>query len=251
MVAQILLGVFFNFMSRLSEVIKLPSNGKLYDINELTIQNMTVAEEKFLLGSNGNKSISTILSKCVLDGEKIDFNNLIEADRFYLLVRIRCLTYGEDYDVNLRCANCNKTFEHTIKLSELDVDELDENFKDHWEFELPACKDVITMTIPRVKDNVENEKLAKKKSEKFHLNMDEVRYIFTMMLGIEKVNGQDMLPDELYTYVSNLSGKDSAFIRKQMSQVKVGYDTNLETDCPHCGETFKFTLPMSSSFFLA
>ena len=61
----------------------------------------------------------------------------------------------------------------------------------------------------------------------------------------------DMLPDELYTYISNLSGKDSAFIRKQMNQIKVGYDTNLETDCPHCGETFKFALPMSASFFLA
>lgn len=238
-------------MSRLSEVIHLPSNGKLYDINELTIQNMTVAEEKFLLGSNGNRSISTILSKCVLNGEKIDFSNLIEADRFYLLVRIRCLTYGEDYDVNLRCANCNRLFEHTIKLSELDVDELDDNFKDHWEFTLPSCGDTVTMSIPRVKDNIENEKLAKKKSEKFHLNADEVRYIFSMMLGIEKVNGMNMLPDELYTYVSNLSGKDSAAIRKQMSQIRVGYDTNLETECPHCGETFKFALPMSANFFLA
>ena len=238
-------------MARQVSLVRLPSNGKLYDINELSIQNMTVAEEKFLLGSNGNKSISTILSKCVIDGEKIDFNNLIEADRFFLLVQIRVLTYGEDYDVNLRCANCNKSFEHTIKLSELEVDELDDTFHDHWEFVLPGCKDTITMTIPRVKDNIENERLAKKKSEKFHLNMDEVRYIFSMMLGIEKVNGMDMLPDELYTYISNLSGKDSAFIRKQMNQIKVGYDTNLETDCPHCGETFKFALPMSASFFLA
>ena len=113
-------------MARLSEIVKLPSNGKMYDINELTIQNMTVAEEKFLLGSNGSKSISTILSKCVLDGDKIDFDNLIEADRFYLLVRIRCLTYGEDYDINLRCSNCNNAFAHVVKLSELEVDELDD-----------------------------------------------------------------------------------------------------------------------------
>ena len=238
-------------MARLSEIVKLPSNGKMYDINELTIQNMTVAEEKFLLGSNGSKSISTILSKCVLDGDKIDFDNLIEADRFYLLVRIRCLTYGEDYDINLRCSNCNNAFAHVVKLSELEVDELDDSFKDHWEFELPACKDIITMTIPRVKDNVENQRLAKKKAEKFHLNLDEVRYVFGMMLGIEKVNGMEMLPDELYSYISELSGRDSSFIRKQANQVLVGYNTNLEAECPHCGETFKYTLPLSSNFFLA
>lgn len=238
-------------MARFNEVINLPSNGKIYDLNELSIQEMTVAEEKFFLGSNGSKSVNSILQKCVVDGDKIDFNNLIEADRFYILVRIRCLTYGEDYDVNLRCSNCNREFEHVIKLSELEVDELDDTFKDHWEFQLPVCKDTITMTIPKVKDNLENERLAKRKAEKFHLNLDEVRYVFGMMLGIEKVNGMDMLPDELYSYISNLSGRDSAVIRKQMNNIKVGYETNLETECPHCGQTFKFALPMSINFFLA
>ena len=65
-------------MARQSSVIKLPSNGKVYPLNEVTIQEMTVAEEKFLLGSNGSKSLSTILSKCVIDGDKIDFEDLIE-----------------------------------------------------------------------------------------------------------------------------------------------------------------------------
>lgn len=238
-------------MARFNEVINLPSNGKIYDLNELSIQEMTVAEEKFFLGSNGNKSVNAILQKCVVDGDKIDFNDLIEADRFYILVRIRCLTYGEDYDVSLRCSNCNREFEHTIKLSELEVNELDDTFKDHWEFQLPVCKDIVTMTIPKVKDNLENERLAKKKAEKFHLNLDEVRYVFGMMLGIEKINGMDMLPDELYSYISNLSGRDSAVLRKQMNNIKVGYETNLETECPHCGQTFKFALPMSLNFFLA
>lgn len=238
-------------MARQSSLVRLPSNGKIYSLNELTIQNMTVAEEKFLLGSNGNKSISTILSKCVVDGDKIDFEDLIEADRFFLLVQLRVLTYGEDYDVKLRCSKCGKEFEHTVKLSELDVDELDESFKDHWEFELPVCKDVITMTIPRVRNNMESEKLAKKKAEKFHQNLDEVKYIYGLMLGISKVNGMDMFPDELYTYVSELSGKDASAIRKQMNSIKVGYDTNLETECPNCGETFSFVLPMSANFFLA
>lgn len=238
-------------MARQSSIVHLPSNGRLYDLNELTIQNMTVAEEKFLLGSNGNKSISTILSKCVSDGEKIDFDSLIEADRFFLLVQIRCLTYGEDYDVSLRCPNCNHSFEHTIKLSELDIDELDPDFRDPWEIKMPGCGDTLTMTLPRVRDNLDNEKLAKKKAEKFHLNLDEVRYVFGLMLGIKKVNGMDMLPDELYTYVSELSGKDSAFLRKQMSEIRVGYNTSLETDCPNCGNTFKYSMPISSNFFLA
>lgn len=238
-------------MARFNETVHLPSNGKMYDLNELTIQEMTVAEEKFFLGSNGSKPINSILKKCVVDGDKIDFEDLIEADRFYLLVRIRCLTYGEDYNVSLRCPHCNRDFEHVIKLSELEIDELDDTFHDHWEFQLPVCGDTITMTIPKVKDNLENDKMAKRKAEKFHLNLDEVRYIFGMMLGIEKVNGMDMIPDELYSYVSNLSGRDSAFLRKQKGDIKVGYETNLETDCPSCGDSFKFSMPLSMNFFLA
>lgn len=238
-------------MARQSSVIKLPSNGKVYPLSEVTIQEMTVAEEKFLLGSNGSKSLSTILSKCVIDGDKIDFEDLIEADRFFILVQLRSLTYGEDYDVKLQCSKCGKEFEHTIKLSELEVDELDDEFKPVWEFTLPSRNDTITMVIPKVKDNLNAEKQAKKKAEKFHLNLEEVRYVYSLMNGIRKVNGMDMFPDELYTYVSELSGRDASAIRKQISQIKVGYDTNLETDCPNCGESFKFILPMSANFFLA
>jgi len=71
------------------------------------------------------------------------------------------------------------------------------------------------------------------------------------MLGIEKVNDVELLPDELYSYISDLTGRDSSFLRKELGKIQVGVDTSLETECPHCGETFKYTLPMSSTFFLA
>ena len=236
-------------MARITETINLPTNGQLYETKQLTIQNMTVAEEKYLYGSTSEDAIDKILNSCVTD--EIDIDDLIVPDKYYTLVKLRVLTYGEDYPVELKCPVCGKRFSHTVKLSTLDVDELPKDFKEPIEFELPVCKDKITMKLPRSKDVNRYGELAQRKADKFNLNIEEVNYIYRMMLGIETVNGEDMLDDELYTYISELSGKDASFIKKQFENIKIGYDVNLMTECPACGnKNVRFRLPMNRDFFL-
>lgn len=235
-------------MARINETIKLPSCGKVYDTTELTLQNMTIAEEKFIYGSSSDEAINKILKNCIV--EDIDPEDLIAPDKHYALVRLRVLTYGEEYPVDLRCPICGKEFSHTVKLSDLDVNELPEDYAEPRKITLPVCKDELDIVIPRSKDIIKYDNLAKKKAEKFNLNIDEVSYIYNLMLSIRSVNGEDMLEDEMYKYLTELSGRDSSYIKHQLSKIKVGYDTRLECDCPMCGGTVKFKLPMTTDFFL-
>lgn len=236
-------------MARITETINLPSNGRLYKTKSLTLQNMTVAEEKYLYGSSNNNAVDNILKACITDKD-VDIDDLIVPDKHYALVRLRVLTYGEDYPVELICPKCGKRFTHKVKLSTLEVDELGKDFSEPIEFELPVCKDKISMHIPRSKDVARYDELARRKSEKFNLNLADTKYIFNTMLGIDKVNGEEMVDDELYTYVSELSGKDSSYIKHQLAKIKVGYYTRLTTECVGCHTEVRFGLPMTSDFFL-
>lgn len=236
-------------MARMNEVIKLPSNGRVYDTTELTLQNMTIAEEKFIYGSSSEKAITQILNNCIL--EEIDVDDLIVPDKHYALVRLRVLTYGEDYPVDIRCRNrsCGREFTHVVKLSELDVMELPESYSEPQLIELPVSKDHLKLVIPTGKRVMRYEALAKKKADRFQLNLDEVNYVYNLMISVVAVNDDELLEDELYQYIMDLSGRDSSYLKHQLSKIQVGYDTAMVVECPTCNSEIRFRLPMSTEFF--
>lgn len=237
-------------MSRITETIHLPSNGKIYPTKELTLQNMTIAEEKFIYGSSSDKAVDQILKKCIVD-QNVDIDDLIVPDKHYALVRLRVLTYGEDYPVDLVCPKCGHKFTENVKLSTLEVDELPDDFTEPWKVTLPVSGDELELYIPRSRDIERYNTLASRKASKFKLNKDEVSYIFNTMLGIKTVNGEEMLEDELYNYVSELHARDSSYIKHAFSKIKVGYYTRLTAECPNCRGEVNYRLPMTSDFFLA
>lgn len=236
---------------RANTTIKLPSNGKIYKTKELTLQNMTIAEEKFLYGSSdGDKAIDQILKNCIIDKD-VNVEDLIVPDKYYALVQLRMLTYGDEYPIDLTCRGCGKNFTETVKLSTLEVDELPDDFKEPIKITLPVSGDVLELYLPRSNEISRYNELAERKADKFDLDLEEVNYIFQTMLGIKTVNGDQMLEDELYEYVKDLSGKDSSYIKHEFNKIKVGYYTRLSCDCPKCGRKVPYRLSMTSDFFLA
>ena len=124
-------------MARINTTIDLPSNGKIYPRKQLTLQNMTIAEEKFLYGSSSDKAVDNILKSCIVDKD-VNIDDLIVPDKHYALVQLRVMTYGEDYPVDLTCPACRKEFNNVVKLSTLEVDELPDDFKEPIKITLPV-----------------------------------------------------------------------------------------------------------------
>lgn len=236
-------------MARIQEEIHLPSAGKLYK-SDLTLQNMTVAEEKCLYGSSAESAVHKILKKCIVEDD-VSVDDMIVPDVHYALVKLRQLSYGDDYPVDVTCPHCEHKFSHTVMLSDLECDYLGDDFQEPWEITLPISKDTLQCKIPRSKDLKRFDELAKKKATKFKQNEREVDYVYKLMLGIVSVNGESMLPDELYTYISSLPARDGAYIKHAFSKIKVGYDTTITAECPACNSSTDFQLPMTADFFLA
>lgn len=237
-------------MARMTEKIKLPSNGYLYDGTipaELTIQNLTSDEESILYGSSGDHIIEDIVRSIVK--EKIDVNRLTVFDRHFILMKGRILTYGPMYPIEVKC-DCGNSFQYDVDLNELPVYSLDSDLENGWDIpELPQCKKVVTLHIPDGVDTIEMDRVVKRRVAKYGLVEGRERYKSNIAVNILKIDGEEVSPEVALQFVSELSGMDNSFLKKEINKLEVGYETLLTVPCPKCGKDVSLRLPMTADFF--
>ena len=60
-----------------------------------------------------------IFQRCVKETIKPD--SLLSVDRTYLLIALRNISYGHEYEVEIKCPDCDKKFSYIIRLDQLMV----------------------------------------------------------------------------------------------------------------------------------
>ena len=138
-----------------SEVIDLPSEGKLYpkehpcSNGKIEIKYMTAKEEDILTNQNFIKN-GTVINKLLqsLIVTPVSYNDLLIGDKNAILIAARILGYGADYTFEYTSPNTGDKEEVTVDLTELDDKELDENLmiegRNEFAFTLPTSKVEIT-----------------------------------------------------------------------------------------------------------
>src|SRR5262245_22681542 len=102
------------------ETVALPvgyideDNGRVH--REATVRKMTGNEEALLadpkLRGNGGKLITALLAACVTALDEVEkvtpavIRGLFSADRNYLLLELRRLTFGDEMEAHYRCPRC-------------------------------------------------------------------------------------------------------------------------------------------------
>ena len=249
-------------MARLTQTIQLPSNGKIYPMKELTIQSLTVNEIKSLYSTQGETGLYKCMQGCIT--EDIDIKDLVLGDLAYVLLKIRALTFGNTYTVDLRCQNiimkngvkdiCNYTFPHTIELSKLEVGFLPDNFTTT--IKLPESGDMVEirlLTANQIKQfqSDRDQALATLKVDK-----DEFEFVCNIAQHLKKIPNQQTqveFPDlplmMAYDYVNRLSAKDAFFLQDYVNSIECGPDLNFEVECPSCHNKIRLSMPMGLEFF--
>ena len=231
---------------------ELPSKGLVYDeaiSSHVTIRAMTTKEEKMLVGS-GEESIRRIFSACIIEPKNVDINKLIIADQHFILMKLRIVSYGKEYQVTVPCDKCAFQNKITLDLEELPVNYLPDDFKEPIEIILPAENVIVGLRLLRFGDLIQADRKAKKFMKKGSVETGDLSFIFRLCHSIATIEGKQ--PESfsaVQAFVENLIGKDSAFIHHTLSKVEVGYDVNLLESCRNCGEDIEFVLPMTSEFF--
>ena len=225
-------------MDLYQETIDLPSG------RQVVVREMTTREEGILSDPRALKNgdaLEKVLRACVLDQE-LDLGTLLVGDRYFLLLAIRRLSFGEDYAFRARCPHCGHGFEAKVDLTELPVKTLQGKEDQTHETKLPRSSATVRFKLLRGKDEKRLTTAMKKTPE------DLIRLSLEMhTVGITDGEGNDVpVKPEFF---ADLPARDSQAYRAAIDAVTCGVDTEVTLVCPACDNDLSVNLPIDESFF--
>jgi len=237
------------------EKITLPSLGKFYDGEDgpidgiIHIRPMTGEEESILATPRFVKrgdAVNMIFNKCMR--EKYKAENFLSADRTFLLIWLRGISYGPSYEVELTCPFTDKKFSYTIDLN-LDVNLCPDNFsQSSLQETLPTLGYSFTYRLSRGKDELAIQAHRDRKA-KFDNSMQiDDSLIFRTSQLVEEIEGlSDKI--ELAEILKKLPVSDGNYIRNLVNDPPFGAVTKVTVNSPFTLEDFEVDLPLDSNFF--
>jgi len=215
--------------------VDLPSENKVYTLEDnglpVTLRPMTFEDEKHLVSAKKDQDpVNILLQRCVTN---IKIPELLPLDKLYLIMKLREISYGDDYNTLLICQLCKEENPTTIKLSELNVNPVPDNFTDPIEIELPTIKKMAKIRLPRVKD------------EKVLLDIETaLDQIWRFIAEIDGHTDKSIISAVL----DKLPIKDMRIILNAM-KTDYGVDTMVKFSCSKCGGVSTVDLPIDANFF--
>lgn len=248
------------------ETVTLPvgyvanGNGELH--REVTLRKMTGNEEALLsdpkLRNNGGRLITSLLASCVVEMDGVErvspaaIRRLFSADRNYLLLQLRRLTFGDEMEAHYRCTRCHGVTAVIEDLSELEIKRVEDGSEDDLEFRV-AVKDGYRDPDGKWQHDFvfglpsgEDEEAAGSRKDN-----NPSRQRDAMLARCLKQVG-DMESRRIQTMgiriLAELSMSDRRMIQRSLDEYAPGPDLIRSVVCDHCGEDFRASLDMSHFF---
>jgi len=215
-------------------VVKLPSLGKMYGLKSehVTVRGMTFDDEKALLGAKTKgQSVDLLISRCVQ--EDINPRELIPQDKIYLVVTIRALSMGDNYNLNVVCGSCSH--KNKIEVDVLNV------FKCNYpekplefirEIELPKIKKKAKIRVATSSELEEPPEKVYSKLVNFVTEIDGRQEYVIIDAVLKKLPIEDM-----HEIIKNLSYEG------------IGLDTRFRFKCSNCHKEEETEVSISQDFF--
>jgi hypothetical protein len=178
----------------------------------------------------------------------VDWSKVLVADRFYVLLQIRALTFGDEYAFTVQCANpgCRERFEWTLNLHDLPVVPLAETSKATFRF-----GNRFETTLPRD---------GRRAWFRLMTGADETRAAAALKanrdgallaaLSLRLVEIENVPDQERRKFLDDMEMADATALLDQFDQVDGGVETDIEVECPACLGVQDIQLPFERGFFL-
>ncbi len=238
------------------EKIVLPSLGKFYENGPsdgvLHIRPMTGEEEQILATPRfvrKGQAINMIFNKCIR--ESYDAATFLSEDRTYLLIYLRGISYTPEYEVEIKCPECDRKFPTIIDLNAIYVDECPADFTPaSLKGVLPASGYNFTY---RLSEGADEQRLSDYKDRKLKGGFDTANMLDDSLLyrNALLVNDIEGLTDktEIQHLLKKLPIKDVAYLRNTVNTPPFGPDTDIPITCDSCLHDFEVDLPLEANFF--
>jgi len=235
-----------------SEVIDLPSEGKLYPEGhplkegKVEVKYMTAKEEDILTSQNLIKKgvvIDRLLDSLILtDGVKTD--DMVLGDKNAIMVAARILAYGPEYPCEVTNPKSGEVLTHTFNLADCPFKKLPKDITENsFEVTLPISKKKIKFSLLTGKEErliATDLKASNKLGSVSPELTTRLRYL------IKEVDG-DTSQSVINDISQNMLARDSKFLREKIKEFSPDIELSQEIDIE--GESVKVNIPMTVGFF--
>jgi hypothetical protein len=219
--------------------IDLPSKNKFYSLTDpskpILLRPMTFEDERAMI-SNKRSNIdvlNTILERCV---SNIQVSHLLQMDKLFLIMKLREISYGDEYQADITCPSCKEDNEVIFELSKMPVTYVEEDTTNPVVLTLPVLKKEIKVRFPRVAD------------EHYFTNAEFA--VTNLWRFVEEIDGQTK-KTIISKIVPQLPLKDAHTVLKCISASNYGLDTKIRFVCAYCSHNEVMELPITTDFFTA
>jgi hypothetical protein len=224
-----------NIPSELGEMVDLPSKCKFYTLpnpNEgITVTPMTFADEKAIVQASTKDSISILLSRCV---KNVDVSELLQFDKLFLLLKIREISFGADYTVDVICEKCNVKNDLSFNISTFKIRHVPDDIEDPREITLEKLDKKAKVRFPRVAD------------EEYLLSTDSImNNLWRFVMEIDGHANKAIISK----VIEKLPSKDVHILMNEIFGSSYGVDTKGKFMCDGCGHSQVAELPIGADFF--
>jgi hypothetical protein len=230
----------------------------------IVLRKMTGREEAILADRkyqrNGGKLVTELLHSCIVGIEGLEPNgrgpvsSMYSADRNYLLLKLRSITFGPDLEATYTCPGCGESIPMLENLDELPVKMVPEGeeqqevaieLEDGYIDREGQIHTALTMRLPTGSDE---EAVAPQMRENASLGKNALLARCVKSLGEVPAHRLEALGPRI---MSELTMTDRRLIDKALNDAAPGVDLVRELECPRCAKTFSASLDLSNFLALA
>ena len=237
------------------EEIELPSKGRFYDDTDgpangiISIRPMKGEEEQILATPRfvrKGQAINMIFQNCMKEQYRAD--QLLTIDRTYILIYLRGISYSPNYEVEVKCPDCERKFGTTIDLNTLYVESCPDDYGPTLQDVLPTSKLPFAYRLSTGRDEQDITDYRERRIKAFGDTSADDTLIYRTAMLLDNIDGLTN-KGELQILLKNLPISDVSHIRNCINEPPFGVDTNVEIVCPSCLHDFEVDLPLESNFF--
>lgn len=216
-------------------LVDLPSKGKFYSgfqiakVKPLLFED----EQKILLSKNKNiDPINELIMKCV---EGVNIRELLPMDKLFLLLKIREVSYGEEYNFDIACPKCGTNTGTTLDTGKhLLVNYIPDDLTDPREIELPVLKKKAVVRFPRGHE------------EQYFEDADQaLTNLYRCVISIDGIEDPVFISKAL----KRMNIRDTKTIVKNIHRHDLGLDPTFQFECPSCKHNEIMRIPLDYRFF--
>jgi len=239
-----------------SEVVDLPSGGKIYGkesplySGKIEIKYMTAKEEDILTSANLIKKgavLEKLMDSLILT-PGVTTKDLILGDKNAIMVAIRILAYGPEYETEITSPTSGNKITHKFNLADCPFKDLPKDVDyslNEFLFKLPIGKQAIKFKlITGIEDDrIDNELEAKKKIGHMITTgiTSRLKHIIIDWDGETDTN-------KIGSLVENMLARDSIALRNEIARISPDIEMKQEVMFEE-GDTVEVDIPLTVTFF--